>query len=513
MTSYDSRAEPCYDEKNGHQLLVIDPETHFIKLLKPGEFENWYGDKRTVASMMSLLYNHQKDWEYPSEIHPFERLSTIGGREQFSVLDGDYVERLSIVSERIMRYFDEHVRLYGDFDAELLATFIIGTYFMDIFEYAPRLLIRGGTGSGKTKVLKICRDLCYRGNLTGDTTEASMFRMIDEFSITPMLDEYQDYDVATKNSIKKILKNGIMRGLTVQRAEKLDNNRTVPRSYEVFAPVIYVNQAGGKALPEEVVNRSVSITMICRNDVTLPIKPDYKELEEIRNELYTIKWLWLSSPNIVRFDEIHENALEELQSLEGVELDGERIRFSSRCRDILGTMYAVAKMCGNERAILRYFKDMQEVNADEERDSNLGKVFAAIMDLIEKQEEYELFKGHEYELLTKITTNSIARRYEELKSLSGELAAYERVETRSVTNMLKDMGFRLKTASHNMSVINPIGLKVAFLNNLQRYGSKEQIEAFKHELTVRSASKRDEAVNPMCQDSEEVNRLTRTRGD
>ena len=111
--------------------------------------------------------------------------------------------------------------------------------------------------------------------------------------------------------------------------------------------------------------------MICQNDVSLPIKPDYKKLEEIRNELYTIKWLWFSSPNILRFDEIYEGALEELQSQEGVELDGERIRFSSRCRDILGTMYAVAKMCGNERAILRYFKDMQEVNAEEEKVATL----------------------------------------------------------------------------------------------------------------------------------------------
>lgn len=76
MTSYDYRAEPYYDEKNGFQLLVIDPENNFLKLLKPGEIENWYGDKRTAASMMFLMYNHRKDWEYSNETHSFERLST-----------------------------------------------------------------------------------------------------------------------------------------------------------------------------------------------------------------------------------------------------------------------------------------------------------------------------------------------------------------------------------------------------------------------------------------------------
>lgn len=175
----DYRAEPIFNEKDGFQMVVIDPENKYLKILRPGDFEKHFGDKKEASFMMSQMFNHCKDWVYPSEIHPNERLTSLGGREKFSVLDGDYVERLTIVSERIMRYFDEHVRLTGEYDAELLATFIIGTYFMDIFEYAPRLLIRGATGSGKTKVLRICKELCYRGNLSGDTTEASMFRMID----------------------------------------------------------------------------------------------------------------------------------------------------------------------------------------------------------------------------------------------------------------------------------------------------------------------------------------------
>lgn len=247
------------------------------------------------------------------------------------------------------------------------------------------------------------------------------------------MDEYQDYDAQMQNSIKKILKNGIMRGLTVQRTEKMENARAEPRSYEVFAPVVYVNQAGGKVLPEEVVNRSVSITMIRQNDVTLPIKPNYKELEEIRNELYTIKWLWLSLPHTVRFNEIYEDALEELQSPEGIQSDEGMMRFSSRCRDILGTMYTVAKMCGTEQAILGYFMELQEENVDDERDSDMGLVFATLLELIQSHEDFQLFKGQEYVLLTRITTYAIARKFEEMKAMEGELMSFERIETRTVT--------------------------------------------------------------------------------
>ncbi|MBR4504809.1 MAG: hypothetical protein IKP20_07565 [Candidatus Methanomethylophilaceae archaeon] len=179
MVAKDLRAEPVYDEKDGFRLLVIDQETKDIRLLEPWEIEKWFGDKRAAGMMTSCLYNHRKDWEYPSDIHPRQRLSALGGREDFSVLDGDYVMRLTAVSERIMGYLDRHVRLCGDYDAEIIATFIVASYFMDIFGYAPRFLILGATNSGKTKVLDICRGLCYHGNMTGDTTEASIFRMID----------------------------------------------------------------------------------------------------------------------------------------------------------------------------------------------------------------------------------------------------------------------------------------------------------------------------------------------
>ena len=269
-----------------------------------------------------------------------------------------------------------------------------------------------------------------------------------------------------------------MRGATVQRAEKSDGGRIEPQSYDIFAPVVYVNQVGGRSIPEEVANRSISITMVRSGDATIPIIPDYGELREIRDELYTVKWLWMSNPKVLRFDEIYREALEELQSPEGIEIDGRKVRFSSRCRDILGTMYAAAKMCGNERAVLRYFSEMQDASASEDRDSDMGRAFAAMMEALRSQDEFALFRGREYELLTKVTTRSIARKFEELKALDGEIGQYERVKTIAVTELVKAMGFRLEKASHNTRTISPFRLRPTFMNALMKYGSEEQITAF-----------------------------------
>ncbi|MBO5600897.1 MAG: hypothetical protein J5897_07680, partial [Candidatus Methanomethylophilus sp.] len=267
------------------------------KVISFQEIEDYFPIKSVASGHQQFIQEHMSDWRYPSDLHIYERLDSLEGRMKFSVLDEPLTLRLTTVCERILHYLDTFVRLPGEFDAEITAAFIISTYFMEMFEYAPRLLIRGATNSGKSTLLNILSELCYRGNLSGDTTEAALFRLIDQCGVTPLLDEFQDYDRTAQSGIKKILKNGNVRGHCVQRAEKIGNGPSIPKSYSVFAPVAFVNQAGGRSIPEEVINRSMSLTMISRRDVCLPMKPDREELKEIRNELYTIKWIWLADPD------------------------------------------------------------------------------------------------------------------------------------------------------------------------------------------------------------------------
>lgn len=78
--------------------------------------------------------------------------------------------------------------------------------------------------------------------------------------------------------------------------------------------------------------------------------------------------------------------------------------------------------------------------------------------------------------------------------------------------MLKDMGFKTKRTSQNKSLISPSGLRATFMNNLLRYGTKEQIEAFRAGLTVKREQSVNHDVNLDIQTDKKVNRLTESGG-
>ena len=468
-------------------------------------------DEDSAKAYQNFIINHYNDWKYPTEFHPKECLNPREGREPFNLDVGNYTERLGAVAQRIMHYLDGHVYLSGEHDAELIAAFAIGTFFMPMFEYAPRMLIRGPTNSGKSTLLDILSEICYRGNLSGDTTEASLFRMINNCGVTPLLDEFQDYDSDAQGGIKKILKNGNVRGHSVQRVEKLGNNLAEARTYQVFSPVAFINQAGGKSIPEEVINRSISVMMLSVPNANLPMIPDRVELEEIRNELYTVRCLWLADRDRVGFDDLYEEAIEELQSSEGIVCGSTTLKFSNRCRDILGTMYAVGKMTGMEEAILHAFVEIQADNTDNDRDTDLGRAFLSMMEVIERKLADNPLYTQITDTLGEISTFEIAREYEILLSLEGELPPNGKVPTRTVTNMIKDMGFKLiRDRYTNHSMISKSGFDYAFQTNLGRYGTAESIRKYgKSALTRNSVTKSESVVSGICQTSEDPNNLTR----
>lgn len=509
VPSYLCPIEPMVCPDGQIKAIVIDTNNGVVKVVDYNGMKEFY-DKNELNRQYGFMKNHTKDWKYPSVLHLDESLDPIEGWIPFDEFNGDYIGRLKNAASRIMRYLEKHIYLYGTFDAELIATFSIATFFKRMFEYAPRFLIRGATNSGKSTLLDMMAEICYRGNLSGDTTEASLFRLIDTCDITPLLDEYQDYDRNTQNGIKKILKNGNVKGHSVQRTEKIGNAAAEAKSYDIYAPLVLINQAGGKSLPEEVINRAVSIMMMSLPDGNLPMIPDREELRNIRDELYSIRCVCLADPDRVGLEAIYQEALSELQNPNGIVSCSGTYRFTNRCRDILGTMYSVAKMIGTEDAILQAFQEMQSSVYDDDRDSSVGKVFTAILDTIVNKMDTEPLCTNYLDALQRITTHEIADFYTGILVAEGELRTNERVPTRHVTNMLRDMGFEIKRDNYNHSVFKTEKLEQIFQANLQRYGTDEDRKTYgKKALTTNNPEFEKVVVKSLCQNPCELNNLTR----
>ena len=159
-------------------------------------------EKGEADRVSAFAVAHAGDWEYPSGYRPGDILCLEG----VGAAEGPLSARLEAVAEKMRAYLGSHIVFGGKNDVELVIAFIVSTYLFTAFEYAPRLLISGVTNSGKSTLMDVLRELCYRANFAADTTEASLFRVIDECQVTAILDEFQDYSKPAQADIKKILK-------------------------------------------------------------------------------------------------------------------------------------------------------------------------------------------------------------------------------------------------------------------------------------------------------------------
>ena len=376
--AFDIEFEPVLCRSGELKAIVVFRDIQSARVMTFDDMASELSEEDSKR-VTDFVLNHASDWAYPSEFHPGECLGPVSGRMKFDWGSQPLKARLASACDRARGYLRGHIRFWNEADEDMVVCFVLSTYFKEMFEYAPRLLIRGMKDSGKSTLLDFLREVCYHGNLSSDTRESSLFRMIDECSVTPLLDEYQDYDKLAQDDIKKVLKNGNVRNRSVQRVEKTSKGAFKPQSYSIYAPVAFVHQAGGRAIPDEVISRSIAINMVSWTSIGLPMKADRDELREIRDELYTIRCMWRADPSRAGLDEIFEGVLEELQSPGGIDVGGTRMTFINRMRDIMGTMYTVARMTGREQAVAKAFSAMQKESVDEEKSSHVGKLFMALM--------------------------------------------------------------------------------------------------------------------------------------
>lgn len=137
-----------------------------------------------------------------------------------------------------------------------IALWIILTWCINAFKIAPILAITALTkGAGKTQVLTLISKLCYEPLSASNITAASLFRAIEKFKPTFLLDEFDTY----------LKQNEDMRGVI---NAGIESNGYVIRCDEDFTPVkfnVYCPKAlaGIGKLPETIEDRSVVIQM-CR---------------------------------------------------------------------------------------------------------------------------------------------------------------------------------------------------------------------------------------------------------
>jgi hypothetical protein len=151
---------------------------------------------------------------------------------------GSQEQLVSDLKKFIHKYVD-----VPEFWEDLIAHYILMTWVYDRFAAVPYLRFLGEGGTGKSRLLTICSETSYKGISAGGSTTASpLFRLIEVYSGTLVMDEADYKQSEMWSDLVKVLNQGYMRGFPVVRSEKMGDTYE-PRGYDVYGPKIIGNRS------------------------------------------------------------------------------------------------------------------------------------------------------------------------------------------------------------------------------------------------------------------------------
>jgi len=195
----------------------------------------------------------------------------------------------ALLFKEIKGFIHRYLELSSDFE-EIASLYVLLTWVYEFAPSIPYLRVIGDWGTGKTRFLQVAGAVCFRPIFaSGATTPAPIFRILEQFRGTLVLDEADFKDSAAWAEMVKLLNNGYRPGMPVLRADK-ENGKWYPRSYQVFGPKLISTRFPFK--DEALESRCLTSEMLTltRDDIPRVLPPVFnKEVNELRAKLLTFR--------------------------------------------------------------------------------------------------------------------------------------------------------------------------------------------------------------------------------
>ena len=198
----------------------------------------------------------------------------------------EYGSEANLVGE-IQTFIHRYVDVSPRFE-RIASYYVLFSWLYDGFAELPYLRLRGDYGSGKTRFLLTVGSLCYKPIFaSGATSTSAIFRMLDCFGGTLIIDEGDFRYSDEKSDLIKIFNNGNQKGLPVIKTEMSGTREFNPRAFEVFSPKILASRGSfdDKALESRFLTEESGGRQL-RRDIPINLPPIYKdEARLLRNKL------------------------------------------------------------------------------------------------------------------------------------------------------------------------------------------------------------------------------------
>lgn len=200
---------------------------------------------------------------------------------------GDIKELLKKIQKFIHKYSD----MSEDFE-RIASYYVLMSWVYDRLEQLNYLSFIGDTGTGKTRCKMTVGVLCYTPILVnGGTSSAAVYRLLDKWGGTLLMDEADMKDSDQTNDMIKLLNCGNEVNQPVAKCDKNDPNKI--DFFNPYSPKIISRrfEFDDKALESRCLTHRTQETR--RKDILFTVPSIFwKEAEEIRNELLVFRLVY-----------------------------------------------------------------------------------------------------------------------------------------------------------------------------------------------------------------------------
>ncbi len=387
----------------------------------------------------------------------------VGEVVHFASTATPYHSQARLFSE-IQAFIHRYLELPADFE-EIASLYVLLTWVYEFAPSIPYLRVIGDWGTGKTRFLQVAGAICFRPIFaSGATTPAPIFRILEQFRGTLVLDEADFRDSSSWMEMVKLLNNGYRPGMPVLRADK-ENGKWYPRSYQVFGPKLIATRYPFK--DEALESRCLTAEMmpLTRDEIPRILPPAFNtEVHDLRAKLLTFR-------------------LANLTQLKGKTFGNELLEpnLQPRLQEILIPLKA---MLNGDRsmaeALAGFVHRLQERLFTRRRESYDGKVLAAIVELHSEG--------------SALTSQNIAEHISQTDDEAADLSADK------VGRVTKKLGFiKERVGKERQRILRwdeERVKKLASLYGLQLQPSVSPLEVVKVSLVSAPDTKQADTINP-----------------
>ncbi|MEM3466423.1 MAG: hypothetical protein QW566_08140 [Candidatus Jordarchaeales archaeon] len=192
---------------------------------------------------------------------------------------------MKVLLEEVGSFLNKYAGLEPT-DLWFLERFVLHTWLFDVGDYAIQIQVVGDWGSGKTRLYKLLRLICYNAlAVSGGTSLSAYRRLQSKFGGTLLVNEFElEWSSDDANEFISWINSGYERDLPIALSDKLNPERQ--RFFDPFCPKLFTS----RNLLENIatLSRLVIIKMRKSSRKDLPIKlpkEAYEEARQLRNKL------------------------------------------------------------------------------------------------------------------------------------------------------------------------------------------------------------------------------------